>query len=183
MLGSILGLSGGLSGGTSSSKTNTSGSTTATGATNNTYAPWQTGLQGTLGSTLSGLLSSLSSGTESPNVKAMQSQSDNAINQNYSAAGTNLNKSLAARGFGESGTTGTAALSTELGRQSALAGNQSNFAGLQLGQNQSFLSDALQAAFNSMGQTSSGSTTNQQTTNTSGSGFGAGLGASSSGKF
>lgn len=162
------------SGATDSKSTNAS----TAGATSNTYSPWQTTLQALLGGTLSNQITGATTGTESPDVKALQAQSDNQINANYSSLGTNLNKSLASRGFGDSGTTGSAALQTELGRQGAIANNQGNFAGLQLNQNQGFLSDALAAAFNSMGQTNNQNSNSNSNENSTGWGFKEGAGFS-----
>jgi hypothetical protein len=86
-----------------------------------------------------------------------------------------MNRFLAARGFGQSGSTGKAAVQTELGRQGALAGNNSAAAGQQLNFDQALLGDSLLAAFNKVGDTSSGTT--------SGSSFGWGAGLSGSTGF
>jgi hypothetical protein len=176
---------GGASGGTSDTQ-KTSGSTTSTGSSSgtasNTYSPWQTLLQSQLGTTLSSLLNGVSSGTLSPDVQAQKTAAADTINKNYTSLGDRMNRVLAARGFGQSGTTGSTALKTELARQGDLAANESNFAGLQLNQNQNFLSDALMAAFNAMGRTASGTTsgatTNEQNTTDNGSNWGFGGGVS-----
>ena len=140
--------------------------TSGTGSSANTYSPGQTALQGKVGTTLSSLLDGVSTGTNSPNVQAVGTQNANQINQSYAGVGNQMNKFLAARGFGKSGATGSAALQTDLSRQSALASNTSNTAGLQLQQNAGFLSDALAAAYQATGN----STANQQNTTTSSSG-------------
>jgi len=147
----------------------------SSGSLANSYSPWQTALQGLLGSSLSSQIGGATTGTESPDVKALQTQSDNQINANYSTLGKNLNKTLAARGFGDSGATESGALDTELGRQGAIANNAGNFAGLQLNQNQGFLSDALLAAFNSMGNTTTGQTQGSGTSWGFGGGVSAGI--------
>jgi hypothetical protein len=121
---------------------------------------------------MSTLLPSVASGGISPNVQATETASADQINKGYSGIGDRMNKFLAARGFGQSGKTGQAALQTELGRQGALAGNASNAAGQQLNLNTTYLSDALNAAFNTPGSNSSG------TTSGSGSQWGFGAGAS-----
>jgi hypothetical protein len=140
----------------------------------NTYSPWQTALQSLLGSSLSSQLSGASSGTLSPDVQAMEDNSANQINATAKSGEKNLNQNLAARGFGDSGATESGALATELGRQGSLAQNQSNFAGLQLNQNQNFLSDSLMAAFNAMGNTQQ----QQGTESASGSSLSGGASAS-----
>ena len=152
-------------------------STSATsGNVANTYSPWQTLLQGNLGGTLSTLLSGMSTGTNSPDVQAVGNQNANQIDQTYQGVQQNLNKTLAARGFGQSGATGSTALQTQLGRAGALANNTSNTAGLQLNQNASFLTDSLMAAFNSMGQTNAQSTAAQSSGSEWGTSEGVGVG-------
>jgi len=103
----------------------------------------------------------------------MQTANANQINQNYSSMGDRMNKFLAARGFGKSGTTGKVQMQTELGRQGALATNASNAAGQQLQLDSGLLSDALAMAFANPGSTSTDTTRNIGAT----SGFGWGLGA------
>jgi hypothetical protein len=157
----------GLSLGASSGQASDTKTGTSAGTSTSNFSPWQTLLQSGLGNTLTSLLSGVTSGGLSPNVQNMETANANQINETSEGTGTALNKQLAARGFGKSGQTGSAALSTELNRQSSLAQNASNASGLQLNQNQGFLSDALMAAFNSMGTSTTGSTTsNEQTQGT-----------------
>ena len=165
----------GIGGGTSSSSTSTSGSGTT--STKQTYSPGQLSLQDLLTRTFSSMMPSVASGGMSPNVQSMETQSADLINKSYSGLGDRMSKFLAARGFGKSGQAGKVALDTELGRQGALAGNNANFAGQQLQQNNTLLSDALMEAFASMG--TSGATTSTGSSDTSGSGFqiGAGFGS------
>ena len=141
--------------GTNSGTTTTQGSQSGTGSNLNQYSPGQTGLQDQLMTFLRSMLPMMAAGTLTPNVSAMKTASADSINKNYSALGERMNRFLAARGFGKSGTAGNAALQTELGRQGDLAGNESKFAGLQLDQNNKTLANALAAAFQSMGNNSS----------------------------
>jgi hypothetical protein len=133
----------------------TQSKSSATGTTANTYTPGQTDLQSSLMQALSTLLPGITSGATSPNVTNMQTANANQINQNYAGVGDQMNRFLAARGFGQSGSTGKAAMQTELGRQGALAQNASDASGQQLNLDQSLLSDSLLAAFNQIGNSSS----------------------------
>jgi hypothetical protein len=142
---------GGSTGGTSSSSTANSNTTP-------TYSQGQSQVQGLLSSLMTTLLPSVGNGSMSPNVAATTTANADQINQNYSAMGDRMNKFLAARGFGQSGTTGTTALKTELGRQSAQGANLAAGAGNQLGLDSTYLSDALQLAFANPGNTANGST-------------------------
>lgn len=161
-----MGFSLGGSYGSSSSKS------AGTSSTSNTYTPGQSALQDALMSAFSRLLPGVASGQIGPNVTAMQTQNADTINKSYSAMGDKMNRYLAARGFGQSGQVGKAALETELGRQGALAQNNSNAAGMQLNFDQALLSDSLLAAFNKVGDTSVGNSTG------SSSGWGVGGGVS-----
>jgi hypothetical protein len=136
----------------------TNSSSTSSGSNSNTYTAGQTSLQNSLMTALSQLLPAASNGSLSPNVQNTETANANSINQQYSQVGQNMNRYLAARGFGQSGSTGQAALQTELGRQGALAANESSASGQQLSLDSTLLSDSLQAAFNSTGSTSSGAT-------------------------
>ena len=148
----------------------TSSNSQASGSQNNTYTPGQSSLQDSLMSAFSKLLPGVASGAMSPNVTATQTQNADTINKSYAGVGDRMNRFLAARGFGQSGSTGKAALQTELGRQGALAGNNSAAAGQQLNFDQALLGDSLLASFNKVGDTSSGTN--------SGSSFGWGVSAS-----
>ena len=121
----------------------------------NTYTPGQSGLQDLLAKAFSILVPSTASGGISPNVQAVQTAGADQINKTSSGLGDRMQRFLAQRGFGSSGTAGKTALAGELGRQSNLAANASAASGLQLQQNNSYLSDALQFAFNQIGQTGS----------------------------
>ena len=130
---------------------------TSSGTTANTYSPDQTTLQTTLAGGLGNLLSGVFSGSTSPDVTAMKTASADTINKNYSSLGDRINRFLAARGFGKSGTAGQNALQTELSRQGDLATNESNFAGLQLQQNAQSLLAALNFALTPMGTSTNSS--------------------------
>ena len=155
-LGGLIGGQGTNSSSQGSSVTNGTGSASSTSSP--TFSVGHAGLQGILSNVLSSLVPSVASGGLSPNVQALQTQSANQINQNYASLGQRLNRFLAARGFGQSGQVGQAALQTDLGRQGALANNNANYSGLQLQQNNSLLSDALQYAFAAPGSTSASTT-------------------------
>lgn len=150
-------------GGTSSNNASNSSSTP-------TYSGLQSGLQSTLLSALQSFLPTAATGGIGPNVSAVQTQNADTINKSYSSIGDRMSKFLAARGFGQSGQSGQTQLQTELGRQGALATNNSSAAGLQLSQNNSWLQDAFEAAFSNPGSTATG------TTNGSSSGWSVGLG-------
>jgi hypothetical protein len=158
----------GVAGGTNSSSTNQTGS--GSSSTSTQYSPGQTALQDLLSGTFSSLIPSVASGGMSPNVQTTETAGADQINKSYSTMGDRLNRFLAARGFGKSGQVGQAELQTETGRQSALAGNYASAAQMQLNQNNTLLSDALAAAYASMGSNVNWS--NVGSSNTSGSGFG-----------
>lgn len=164
----LLGISIGGSGGGQSSQSST------TGTTSNTYTAGQTGLMQLLGNYFQSLVPSQQAGTLSPDVQAQKTSSADAINKNYSSLGDRMNRFLSSRGYGKSGVAGKSQLQTELARQGDLAGNESNFAGIQLGQNQTQLLAALSYAFNPIGQTKAGT---EQSSGTE-YGFGAGVGGS-----
>ena len=143
----------GLNFGGGSSKSATSGTTSTSG----TFSPGQTSLQSDLGTSLATNLKSSDAGTFSPGVAAQKTQAADAINKTSGGLTDRINTFLASRGFGKSGTTGQTALQGELGRQSALAGNEANFAQVQQGVNSSNLLAALNYAFTQLGQTTSAS--------------------------
>jgi hypothetical protein len=144
---------------------------------NKTYgAPGQTSLQQALAQYFLSLVPGMTSGTLSPNVQAMETQSADQINQTAKATNDRVTNFLASRGMGSSGVSGSAALQTELGRESQLAANNANFSGLQLQQNNANLLAALNYAINPTGYTQN-QTANQYGFGTgSGWGFGAGVG-------
>lgn len=164
-----MGFSLGGSYGSTSSKSSSSGTSTPT------YSGDQSGIQSLLAQAFSSLLPSSTNGGISPNVQAVTTQNADAINKSYTGLGDRMQKFLAARGFGQSGESGKVQLQTELGRQGAIAQNQSGAAGLQLNQGQSLLADALAFAFANPGQSS--------TATGSGSSSGFSIGGGVGGKF
>lgn len=148
-------------------------SSTGTSSTANTYAPGQTGLQNQLGGALGQNLTAAQTGALSPGVQAAKTQSADAINKTSAGTLDRTNAYLAARGFGKSGATGKAALQTELGRESSLAGNEANYAQIQQQLNSSNLMAALNYAFTALGSTAAGTSTGKS----SGFGFGGGIAA------
>jgi hypothetical protein len=150
-------LGGGLIGGLSNSadaRTST-GNQTASSTSTPSYSPLQTGLQTTLGTYLQSLMTP---GQTSPAVTAQQNQSADQINRTYAGLGDRMNRFLAARGFGKSGKVGQAALQTELGRSSALAGNSAAYGktNLDLQQNAASLAERMAYANPSTTSNSSG---------------------------
>lgn len=147
----------------------TSSSSTGSSTQSNTYSPGQTSLQSQLGSSLSSDLAGASAGTMSPGVTAQETASADAINKTAAGTGSRISQFLASRGFGKSGATGSAGLQTELGRQSDLASNQANFAGVQQNVNGQNLLASLNYALTSLGSSGTGAS--------SGSGSSWGVGA------
>lgn len=141
----------------------------------NTYSEGQKDLQDSLAKAFQSFLPGVTGGGTTPNVAAVQTQNADTINKSYGGLGDRMTRFLASRGFGSSGETGKVALQTELGRQGALAENNSAAAGLQLNQNSSWLQQALQFAFNQIG----GSAASTGSGSSSGFSLGAGVG----GKF
>src|SRR5262249_50878371 len=126
-LGAALGALIGGFGNSQSARTSTSNST-STSTSRPSYSVDQTAAQGTLWQRLQSLVQ----GSSSPDVRALQTQSADQINQGYVGLGDRMNRFLAARGFGKSGQAGSTALKTELGRQGTLANNSANFAKIGL---------------------------------------------------
>jgi hypothetical protein len=127
-------------------------SSTNTGTSTPTYTAPQTGLQGDLASTLTKKLAG------GPDVTPYAVAGTDAINKTYKGIGDRLMQSLAARGFGNSGLTGTAALQTELGRAGAIGGLQGQLNEQALQQQNDTIEQALRAAYANPGTTSTSST-------------------------
>jgi hypothetical protein len=149
----------------------TNQSATSSSNLSNKYGAGQTQVQDQLGTNLSSDLAASASGAETPGVVAQKTAAADTINKTSGGTLDRISAALAARGFGKSGTTGKATLQTELGRQANLAGNEANFAQVQQGVNAQNLMAALNYAFQSMGQTASGTSTGST------SGFSVGGGA------
>jgi hypothetical protein len=176
----MLGLSGGEQQSSNQSSSNTQGSSSGTSASAKTFSPQQSGLQAQIGDVLSSMLTGAGNGTISPEIQSMETNSADQINQNYSAMGKNLSNYYASRGYGTSGVSGQTQLQNQLSRQGALASNSSNYAGMQLQQNDASLLAALNYAMDPMGTTGSTSTNSSSTTNTQGSSQGSNFGVSGS---
>jgi hypothetical protein len=176
-LGSLLGIASntpaartGTSSGTSNSTSSGSQAgqtgTSSAGSTSNTYTAPQQSLQNQALGTISNNL------TNGINLTPLETSGANTINQQYNSIGQNLNQTLAARGFGQSGAVGEGALQTQLGRAGAIGSMTSNLQGYAIQQQQAQLQDALTGAFTPTGTTGS-STSNtssllNQLNNTSG---------------
>lgn len=115
ILAGLGGLLGGLSN-TTAARTGTQSSTQTGGSTSTstpTFTGAQTGLQGTTSGALQNFI------TNGPNMTPAMTTGTDAINSSYKGIGDRLQQSLASRGFGSGGTSGTAALQTEVGRAGA----------------------------------------------------------------
>lgn len=155
----------------------TSSQATSSSNLNKTFSAPQTLVQNQLGGNLSNDLAAANQGTLSPGVTAQKTQAADSINTEAGGLQDRVTKFLAARGFGKSGETGKATLQGELGRQAALGNNEANFAGQQNTLNQANLLAALNYAFNSLGQSATGSTSGDS----SGWGISAGVGVGKGG--
>ncbi len=175
LLSAVLGIN--ASGGATSGSTSGTSSGTTADTKTPTYTPGQSGAQTGLAQLFQSLLPSLSSGGISPNVQAMQTAGADQINKTSSGLTDRMNRFLAQRGFGSSGSTGKVALQGELGRESALGANASAASGLQLQQNNTSLADLLAFAFANPGSASTGMSTGATSGTSSGSGFGVGVGS------
>lgn len=153
----------------------TSSNSKSNSSQSSTYTPGQSDIQDALARAFKTLLPGVTGGGISPNVTALQTQNADTINKTDTGLAGRMQKFLAGRGFGSSGESGKVALSSELGRQSDLAANNTGAAGLQLSQNNSTLQQMLQFAFNQIGLTGSQSG--------SGSASGYSVGGGVSGKF
>ena len=127
------------------------GRSTSTVTTAITYGTGEKFFQDQLGSSLSACLDATNRGTLTPGVQAQKNAAADQINKTSGGLLDRVNSFLAARGFGKSGTTGKASLTSELGRESALGANDANFAQVQQTQNSSNLMAALQYAFQQLG--------------------------------
>lgn len=159
-LGALLGGVSGLAGantGTQSSTTNTSGTTNNTSSP--TFNPAQTAVQGTTAGALQNFI------TNGPDLTPAMTAGTNAINQSYKGIGDSLQQSLASRGFGNSGASGTAALQTGIAKGGAVGNLQAQLQAAAQQQQLQALSTATGFGFAAPGQTSSGSTTGNQQMN------------------
>jgi hypothetical protein len=132
----------------------------------------QEALQGTIGNVFSALVPSFATGATPANVTAMETQGADQINKTSSGLVDRMTKFLSSRGFGSSGQTGKVALNAELGRESDLAANHSNFASTALNYGSNLLTQALAYAFNGIGQKQE----QQGTSSQSGFGISGGVG-------
>ena len=135
------------------STTSTTGSNSSSGASSPTFSSGQTAMQGSLGNALQNEI------TNGPDITPLATSGTNAINQTYQGIGDRLNESLSSRGFGNSGSSGTAALQTQLGRAGAVGDLQSNLQGYAMQQQQTAMGQGLGYSFAAPGSTfSKGST-------------------------
>jgi hypothetical protein len=163
----------GLNFGGQSAQQSASTSGTSNSTSTPTYTSDQSGLQTMLSSLFKTLMPAATSGSISPNVQAMQTAGADQINKTSAGLGDRMQKFLAQRGFGSSGTSGKVALQGELGRESALGANASAASGLQLQQNSTMLADALAMAYANPGAVKSGTDSGTSSGTSSGSNWGA----------
>ena len=147
-LGSLLG---GLSNTTAARTGTGSNLYGSSGSTTPTFNPMQTGVQAATGIALENEVAN------GPNITPLATSGTNNINQTYQSIGDRLQQSLASRGFGNSGASGSAALQTELGRSGAVGGLQSNLEGFAMQQQQNALGQATGFGFAAPGSMTSGS--------------------------
>lgn len=151
------GLLGGLSNTTASRTGTTSSAATTSGSSTPTFSPIQSGLQGTTAGALQNFI------TKGPNLTpAMTTGTDN-LNTTYKGIGDRLAQSLASRGFGNSGASGTAALQTEVGRAGAVGSLQSQLEAAAQQQQLQALQSATGFSFAAPGNTNTGTSTSSGT--------------------
>lgn len=123
----------------------TSGKTTQS----NTYTPGQTGLQNQT-------LSTIGSDLSNPNAMfaPVEASGLSSIDESYKGVLDQMNRELASRGFTSSGTTG-ADTENILSQEAGAKGNfEGALAGQKIGETNTLLTDAMNAAFNPTGSTS-----------------------------
>ena len=147
---------GSLLGGLSNTNGARTGTQSSTGTTSNTgtSTPTFSGLQQGLQSTAANALTSRINGNI--NTTPMATAGTEAINQTYKGIGDSLQQSLASRGFGNSGASGTAALQTEVGRAGAVGNLQNQLQSTALQQQQQAIQTAAGMAYASPGVSTSG---------------------------
>jgi hypothetical protein len=172
------GLIGGLSNTTAArtGTTNQSTSNNATSSSSSTFNPLQYAVQGTAGGALQNFI------TNGPDLTPAMTAGTNAINTTYKGIGDSLQQSLASRGFGNSGASGTAALQTGIAKGGAVGNLQAQLQAAAQQQQLQALSTATGFGFAAPGQTSSGSNsgTSQSTTvnpGSEGAGIASGIGS------
>jgi hypothetical protein len=97
----------------------------------------------------------------------MKIEASAAINQNFDTAGDRLSERLVSRGFGKSGQTGRGLREIEVGRQGALASNESRFKAMEMDEINKIIQQAMQFSFANPG--------NNQTATQPGNMLGGGL--------
>lgn len=153
-LGSLLGgLSNTKAANTATNSANFSNMGGTSGSTSPTFSPTQTGVQSATGAALENEVQN------GPNITPLETSGTNNINQTYQSIGDRLQQSLASRGFGNSGASGSAALQTNLGRASEIGNLQSSLEGYAMQQQQTALGQATGFGFAAPGSTYGSSTT------------------------
>ena len=127
------------------------GATSTSGSSTPTFSPLQSALQGSTAGALQNYI------TRGPNLTPALTAGTENINETYKGIGDRLQQSLASRGFGNSGASGTAALQTETGRAGAVGGLQSQLQQAAMQQQLQALGQASSFGFAAPGSTNTGS--------------------------
>ena len=155
-LGGLLGIAGNTKAARTGMQTSTSTDTT-NGTQTHSYSPTQMALQGTTAGALSNLI------TRGPDLTPAMTTGTEAINNTYKGIGDSLSQSLAARGFGNSGASGTAALQTGIARGAAVGNLQAQLEAAAQAQRLQALQTATGFGFANPNTTTTG--TDTRTTN------------------
>ena len=144
-------------------------SSSNSGSSTPTFSPLQTAMQGTTGAALQRYA------TKGPDLTPAMTAGTDSINTTYKGIGDRLQQSLASRGFGNSGASGTAALQTEVGRAGAVGGLQAQLETAAQQQQLSALQGATGFSFAAPGTTTTGSSSSAGSFTNPGSAFAGGL--------
>lgn len=144
---------------TTAARTGTN-STSTTGGSTGTSTPvfnsGQTGVQGTTANALNQFI------TNGPNLTPAMTTGTNSINQTYKGIGDQLQQSLASRGFGNGGASGTAGLQTSIAAGGAVGNLQAQLEASAQQQQLQALGTATGFGFASPGTTGSTATSGTQ---------------------
>lgn len=112
-----------------------------------TSTPSYSADQGSIQSLLAEALKKRLAGGGAGELDPLKANAVGQVNQNYAGLQSKLSSTLSAHGFGGSGKAALSTAQTEVGRQSDLGGVESQFAGLQLDQENKTASLADQFGF------------------------------------
>jgi hypothetical protein len=120
-------------------------SKTSTSTQTPTYTPEQSGLQTTLAGTLQDRLAN------PVNLNPQKVAAIGGVNRTYQGVEDRLTQRLAGQGFGQSGKVGTNLKQLEIARAGDIGATEDRYSGMQIGQNNQTLQQALQFAFDKPG--------------------------------